>query len=134
MTNETPSYVKQNAIIGALLLVPFFLVVASNVLSHDNLSNSNGWKIAFFTLLVVLPAMAFLLNAATFIKWVSDRKKGFWKSLFDFGHNWPTLLIGGLALLIFLFVPFHDSVHCVTGNPVSELRNWHDTWHCIQTG
>ncbi len=134
MSNETPYYLKRNAIIGAVLLAPFFIVIASNVLSHNSLANSNGWMRFFFTLLVILPAIAFFLNAATFIKWAHERKTSFWKSLFDFSHNWPALLTAGLALLIVLFVPFHDSTHCVTGNPITELRKWHSTLHCIQTG
>jgi hypothetical protein len=134
MTHETPSYVRRNAIIGAALLAPFFIVIASNILSNHHVASSTAWNRFFFALIVILPGLAFLLNVATFLAWATHRKIPFWKSLFDFYHNWPTLLTAGLALVIVAFVPFHDSAHCVIGNPITEAQNWHHTWGCIQQG
>jgi hypothetical protein len=135
MSNETPYYVKRNAIIGAGLITPFFVIVFSRVLQNNtHISTSVVWQSSLLITLVMLPFIAFLLNLATFLKWSHQRKKTFWKSLLDFRHNWMMLAIGGLGLLIFLFVPFHDSAHCVTGNPVRELRNFSQTVRCIQNG
>ena len=134
MKNETPVYLKRNALIGAVLLVPFWIVIAVNSLNQHAVGDSTVWKRTLWVLLVILPAAAFLLNVGTFMKWAVERKVPLWKSLFDVSHNWPMLLIAGLGLAITLFVPFHDSVHCVTGNPIQELQNWHDTWRCIQKG
>jgi hypothetical protein len=134
MAHETPNYVKRNALIGALLILPFFIFVIANSLTNHGLVISNSMKQLFLFLIVGLPAIALVLTIVTFVKWASERKAPFWKSLIDIRHNWPMAIVSALALLIVLFIPFHDSVHCVTGNPIKELRNIRQTERCILNG
>lgn len=136
MTSETPNYVKRNALAGAMLLVPFVLVLLANatdkVLHNHTLYNSWLWSQTVLTIWVlVLPALALLLSFVTFVVWTKQRND-FWHSLIDIRHNWPMLLVGLAGLFIVALVFGHDSVHCITGNPIREMHNWHDTWQCIQ--
>lgn len=133
MIQEIPQNLKRNAIIGVFMLVPFFVVIASNVLTNDHLASSTSLNRVFFFLIFALPLVAFLLNAAALLKWAS-KSRSFWKSLFDFKRNWVTIVVAGLALLIAAFVPLHDSVHCLTGNPIKELHNPRQTLQCIKNG
>ena len=138
MKQDVPDYMKRNAIIGAILLAPFFIVIVTNSLISHDLPSSLAWQRLFWVLLVLLPLVAFALNISTFLRWTSMRRRreniSFWKSLFDVRHNWLTLITAGLALLIALFVPFHDSTHCITGNPVNEATHLHQTFNCIRQG
>lgn len=131
MKNETPIYVKRNSAIAASLITPFFVLIVVNSLFHHALDFTNSWKRLFTWLIIGLPAVALILSLVTFIKW-SARQKSIWKSLFDFRHNWLLVIPGGLALLIVLFVPFHDSGPCLAHSPVKELRNFSNTVRCIQ--
>lgn len=130
MNNQTPNYVKRSSAVSAALIAPFFVLIIINSVSNHALDFTNSWKSSFVALLIGLPAIALIICAAAFIKW-AGQQKSFWKSLIDLRRNWLLLIPGGLALLIVLFVPFHDSAHCVSGNPVKELRNFHDTVRCI---
>jgi len=137
MKNETPSYMKRSALLGSIMLLPFWAVVIINSLNNHSIPSSHDWELTYKLLLVGLPVIAFLLNIAAFWRWVATRHKlgtSYLKSLFDFRHNWTVLVVAGLGLLIALFVPFHDSVHCLTGNPVRELHNPHQTLQCILRG
>ncbi|MGH7156676.1 MAG: hypothetical protein ACREGG_00965 [Candidatus Saccharimonadales bacterium] len=131
MSQQTPYYVKRNSVIAGVLISPFFALVIVNSLINHALNFTNNWgRLALF-LLVGLPAIAFILCSATFIKW-SQTRKSFWKSFFDLRRNWLMLVPGGMALLIVLFVPFHDGTHCVRGNPIQEIRHFHQTITCLQ--
>jgi hypothetical protein len=80
---------------------------------------------------VLLPSLAVLLSSITFALWVHANKRTRLKSFMDIRHNWVMVLpiILGLGLLFLVF--FHDSIHCVTGNPIRELRSPRDTLQCI---
>jgi hypothetical protein len=135
MKNETPNYMKRSALAGVAMLLPFPIVIAINSLSDHTLLDSHVWKPFYLLLLVALPAVAFLLNSLTFWRWSAERRKtgtGLFRNLFDVRHNWSVVIVAMLGLLFALFIPFHDSVHCVTGNPIRELHNPHQTWQCIQ--
>jgi hypothetical protein len=134
MKNEMPSYLKRNPLIGTALLLPFWIILAANALYPQAVGSSSDWKRTLWVLLVIFPAAACLLNLGTFLKWTTERKAPLWRSLLELHYSWPAVLLASLGLLISLFVPFHDSVHCLTGNPVHELQNWHATWQCIQRG
>ena len=134
MKNQTPQYVKSNALISTLLIAPFFIVILTRVLQNNDFSNSDVWRSSLYITLVILPLAAFILAAYTFLKWSHDQKRSFWKNLLDIRRNWLITFVGGLALLIALFVPFHDSTHCITGDPIREARNISQTWQCIQKG
>ncbi len=138
LMNETPAYIKRNSIIGGVLLAPFCLVVASGVLQNQQLMNTRAWVALASVALLVLPGLGFVLNASSYIKWFFDKsiqkKRGIFSRLLDVSHTWPMVLAGGIGLLLFLFVPFHDSVHCVAGNPVRVAHNPNQAWQCINNG
>jgi hypothetical protein len=134
MKNQTPQYVKRNALISTLLIAPFFIVILSRVLQNNDFSNSDVWRSSLYITLVFLPLAAFMLATLTFLKWSHDQKQSVWKNLLDIRRNWLITFVGGLALIIALFVPFHDSTHCITGNPIREVANISQTWQCIQKG
>jgi len=136
MINETPKYVKNSALAGAAMLAPFFLLVTAASLDK-NLRHSFLWSFpVLFIFFVVLPVLAFLLAATAFTGWLIERRKQDHKSwaseLFDLHRNWHLLSVLIVGLGIVGLVYGHDSVHCITGNPVREARNWHQTWQCIQ--
>lgn len=142
MAHETPRYIKRNALVGAVLLVPFMLALLANsldTLTHgQQLYNSWLWRTPVLALWVLwLPlaaAVLTLLSLVTFMiqsraQYQSGEKRGI---LADIGVSWPLLAVALAGLFVVAAVFGHDSVHCVTGNPVHELQSWHQTWHCIQ--
>jgi hypothetical protein len=132
MESETPRYVKRNAAISAVLLLPFFVVVFSRIAQNNAIKSGSVWQSSLYITLVFLPLAAFVLSVFTFLKWSRARHLSPLKSLLDFRRSWLLATIGALALVITLFVPFHDSTHCITGNPIRELHNPSQTWRCIQ--
>ncbi len=140
MTHETPRYSKQGSLAGAVLLLPFFSALAANGLNkvfynHD-LFHSWLWSDPILLVWVILlPSLALIVSGVTFLRWSTDRRKhgrtSSWKLLTDWRHNWPMLTVLLVSLGILSMVFFHDSVHCVTGNPIREVRNLHDTLMCI---
>jgi len=134
-----PRYLKHNARVGAWLVAPFFLFVILNNLSNQRLHDSLLWHTDFlFMWLILLPAVAILLNTAALLRWLRSRRRetgqATWKLLADWRHDWPALAVMLIGLGILALVFGHDSVHCVAGNPFHELRDWHSTWQCVQRG
>lgn len=136
MTHQTPSYVKKSSIIGGLLLLPFFLLIIAAGLD-DNMRNPTIWNyhvlLIFF---VALPILALFLTITALVSWLVERKQheheNWFRALFDLRRNWPLLSVIVVGLGIIGLVFGHDSVHCATGNPIRELHNPSQTWHCIQ--
>ena len=138
MTHETPNYVKYSSLVGGSMLLPFFLLVAAQAIDK-NIRNSSLWHYhALFTCFVILPALACILAATAFISWLAERHhqehKSWLQELFDIRRNWPLLAVAVIGFGIIAMVFGHDSVQCVTGNPIRELRNFHQTTQCIQQG
>lgn len=136
MTNDTPKYVKTSTHIGAALLVPFFALVVAHSLD-SNMQQSVFWHYhVLFTFFVILPALAFLLTAVAFISWIVERHQkthASWLSeILNLRRNWSLLAVLILGLGIVGLVYGHDSVHCVTGNPMREVRNFHQTTVCVE--
>lgn len=135
--HDTPAYVKRNSMIGAALAVPFFLVVASG-LTHNEGRALSGWSSFVAGLcLIGMPAVAVVLNAGSYVTWFSapaQRSKSVLGRFADVRHTWPMLLAAGVSALLLAVVLFHDSTHCLAGNPVRELHNPHQTWQCITSG
>jgi len=139
MVHNTPTYIKRSSLAGAVLLLPFFMFVVLNSLTNHALNNSTLWQRGvLFTWIILFPSVALLINAMAFVVWLihtpGRQKAKLWSRLFDVAQSWPMLLISVLAVGILAVVFFHDSVHCVTGNPISELQNWHTTLRCIRQG
>jgi hypothetical protein len=132
MKNETPSYVKRNAAISILLLLPFFTIIFLNSLSLISTSGGFALQSLLYAALVFLPLYSMTLCAATLGRWSRERKVGYWKGFTDLRRSWLILGIGVLAFLIGIFVPFHDAPKCLNSNPIKEIRNLSETWHCIQ--
>lgn len=139
MATTMPDYMKRNALLGAWLVAPFFLLLAIHAVAGNRLEHSWFWHThVLFAWLVVLPGLAIIFNLQALLRWVLRRRQethaSIWNVLADFRRNWPALgiIIIGLGILALVFG--HDSVGCVTGNPVRELRNFHQTWQCVQQG
>jgi hypothetical protein len=138
MTNDTPKYVKNSAIIGAALLVPFFILITAHSLD-SSMQNSVFWHFrVIFTFFVLLPSIAFLLTTVALISWLVERhkqeKKSWFSELFDLRRNWHLLAVLVVGLGIVGLVYEHDSMQCVTGNPVREAGQMHRTLRCIEQG
>lgn len=143
MKNETPNYIKLNSVIGAALLLPFFAALIANgsdrLIFNQDLYHSWLWHTpVLFTWVLALPAAAALLTLISLVLYSRQhgrsQRTGWLKGLLDFRRNWPLLLVAIIALGIVGMVRFHDSVHCVAGNPAKEIGNWSRTWQCIQQG
>lgn len=143
MKHDTPNYVKWNSTIGAVLLLPFFAALAANglnrVIYDRDLYHSWLWRTpVVFTWVLVLPVAAALITLISLLVYLYQRERsqhtGWIKGLLDFRHDWPLLLVAILAVSIVGMVRFHDSVHCLTGNPVRETTHFSRTWRCIQAG
>jgi len=137
MAMDTPYYVKRSAVVGSALVAPFFIFLALNGIMHNRLQHSWVWNSWFlFVWLILLPAIAALANIQALVR--SRQAAGTAQNKRAVGvtarSSWPALTILLVSLGILGIVFFHDSVHCVTGNPYRELHNWHATWQCIQNG
>ncbi|HET9721549.1 MAG TPA: hypothetical protein VFP32_00780 [Candidatus Saccharimonadales bacterium] len=132
MKNQTPDYVKRNSIISGILIAPFFIFVIVNDLDNHKLPSTPGWNVLYLSMILGLPVAAMILSVVTWVKlaW-SDKKR---RSFLNLRLSWPIITTTVLALIIVLFVPFHDSTHCVAGNPIKEARNFDQTWHCVWRG
>jgi hypothetical protein len=143
MQNETPHYVKQAGLAASLLVAPFFLALIANsvdnLLFGHNLYNSWVWNTPVLaTWILLLPALALVLSGGSLLRLIVwDRQAGqasLAKRMFDTKHSWPVVLPLVVALGILCLLAFHDSAHCLVGNPVRELRNLHQTRQCITNG
>lgn len=137
LAKNTPVYIKRTTLLGAWLVAPFFILVILDSLLHNRLQHSWVWHTpALFIWLVLLPSIAAALCVAALLRWTHTRRrethKSSWKALADIRSNWPLLGIIIIAIGIIGLTFFHDSTHCVTGNPIRELHNPHDTLQCIE--
>jgi hypothetical protein len=131
-TRETPAFVRRNSVISTILLAPFFVIAITNDIDAHRLYNTWLWSAGvLFTWIVLLPVLGMALSATTLFFWLRTNKRSWRQSLLDLAHNWMILLPIVLGLGILFLVFFHDSVHCVAGSPVRELRGAHATLHCI---
>ncbi len=133
LSRETPRFVQRNALVSGLLFVPFFAIATANDLVAHRLYHTWLWSFdVLVAWIVLLPAFGLLLSTATLFAWLRLNKRSWWQSLRDIAHNWMMLLPILLGVGILSLVFFHDSVHCVTGNPVRELHNPHATLRCVE--
>ncbi|MDB5175243.1 MAG: hypothetical protein JWM81_101 [Candidatus Saccharibacteria bacterium] len=133
--NTTPEYVRRNTQVSLLLLLPFIIVIIMNELRPDALPQSRLSVDILQFLVAGLPALAFIICAATLSVWVlaqhRQQRTSLLRSLQDVSHNWPLIAIGTFGLMMAVFIFGHDSVHCFAGNPVKEVRNISTTLQCL---
>ena len=143
MLHETPSYVKRNALLGGLLLVPFMTALVANsldkLLYNHSLYSSWLWHAPILAIWVLwLPLGAVLIAsfslAVFLLRRVQSSPHSRFKILFDIRQDWPLIMVAAGALLILAILFGHDSAHCIAGNPIREIRNPQQTWRCIQQG
>ncbi|MBK5225402.1 MAG: hypothetical protein JJD96_02350 [Thermoleophilia bacterium] len=137
LMNDTPKYIKLGGLLAGIMLIPFSLAVIANTLDqaiyNETLYGSRLWDAPILkTWALILPGLALFVAMASYILYVATSGENKWfKRIIDLKHAWPVILTGLFALSVLFFVFFHDSAHCVTGNPVHEIQNWHQTWQCI---
>lgn len=139
LTHETPAYVRRNSLISLLLFVPFFALVFINDVTAHGLYHSWIWSVnVLFTWILILPAIGLGLSLITFTIWLrnshSQQHRSWLSSIRDIRHSWSMLALIVVGLGILSLVLLHDSVHCVTGNPLQELHSIKNTLQCIQRG
>ena len=143
MIHDMPRYIKRNALVGGILLLPFVLALVSNglheLVSGQPLYHSWLWQVPALALWALyLPLLAALIGLTTWIRFLvqhAHRRPRSWiQAVLDIRYTWPIVLttLGGLFILAVIFG--HDSVHCVIGNPIHEVQHWHNTWQCVQQG
>jgi hypothetical protein len=141
MTQQMPTYVKRNALISTGLILPFTLVLLANgldkILNNRTLENTWLWHTSALAIWVLwLPAAAAIMALISFLTLIIQRGKAThtspFRQLLNIRYSWPLIITGLAGLCIVALVLGHDSVHCLTGNPVRELHNWHQTWQCVQ--
>ena len=140
MRTERPPYMKQTGLAVAGLIAPFFLIVTTNVLAKSmygrELNDTWLWsKPALMTWALVLPGLAMLFAAVSYVRFAFAKGDAHWlKRALNVRLSWPVVLPGIAALGILLLVAFHDSVHCLVGNPVRIAHNPHQTLQCVNRG
>ena len=131
-TMHQSALIKRSSIISGALLLPFFAALTANsldkTLRNQTLYHSSLWSMPWLALWVLyLPLMAGSVAVAGIIIALLRNRSQNTPSI----ATWPLIGIAIIAMAIVGMVFFHDSVHCVTGNPVRGLRNLHATLSCI---
>lgn len=141
MAHESPKYVWRNGLIGGAMLLPFFVAVTANsvaeLVNHHTLYSSWLWSMPVLGIWIVwLPLAAAILCLTSLLAFMPHQMKakhaGSLKALLDIRYNWPLTLVTIVSFFILGLAFFHDSVHCITGNPVREIHNPSATLHCIE--
>jgi len=115
--NHMPTYAKGGMLTGAVLLLPFFVLITMNVIHPlgDSLK-SLGYIGVFILPVVVLGFSLSLLTQLLVTKKLSLNLK-------QVQSNWVLFVVPVLALGMVIFAFGHDSVHCITaGNPHQVIR------------
>lgn len=143
MAHEMPRYVKRNAVLAGLLLVPFAAALTANgmdkMFHNQTLYQSWLWHTPALALWVLwLPAAALLVALGSLMVYIFRRSRAMATKpdhrTADVMRTWPLVLMAVVSLGIIAIVFGHDSVHCLTGNPIHEVQHWGQTWHCVQDG
>lgn len=138
MRSETPRYIKRNALLSSVLLLPFLAVLAANgldkLINNRDLYNSWLWHAPVLRIwIIILPALAFLFVAASYIAFIikgSSSKQSWFKKMFDIRHMWPIILPGLIAFGVLFLVEFHDSTQCWVQTPGHLMTHISQTWQC----
>ena len=143
MMHDMPRFVKRNAIAAGLMLIPFTFAVIMNTfdqaLYHQTLYQSWGWSMPVLMVWALwLPALAVVLSGISLVYYIvqrtRDTKQTVRRVVLQAQYFWPLLAAFCASLFLLAMLFGHDSVHCVTGNPIHELYRWRETLLCIQHG
>jgi hypothetical protein len=140
LTHETPSTVKKAGVLSGVLLLPFFGALIANEVSQTffghALYQSWLWRTPVLTAWVlILPAAAFAVTGVVYAAFVlRGHGRPLLAHALDIKRLWPVMIALFCGLSILLMLGLHDSVHCITGNPIRELHNPHDTLQCVNDG
>jgi hypothetical protein len=132
-TMRESSFIKWSSITSAALLLPFAAALMANTLDtllrHQTLYNSWLWHTPMLAVWVLyLPLLAGAIGIISLVV-------ALWRIHTTRKHTlsvWPLAAVCLVTLGILGVVFLHDSVHCVTGNPIKEIRNAHTTLRCIE--
>lgn len=141
MAHEMPPYIKRNAVVSAVLLVPFVLALLAN--GADELTNNHTlyhswlWHMPVLAIWVLwLPLVATIIALTSLIVFLARQSRSehtsWFKQLFNTSHNWPLVLTAVAGLGIVALVQLHDATQCVVGNPIHEAHHLRQTWQCVQ--
>ncbi len=138
--NETPKYLNVTGAISGLLVMPFIAALVANsldrVINNHTLYHSWVWStpvIKFWVLYLPITAL-FIAAVSYLVYFIRQKRTPLLKRLLDIKHSWPIIIPAVFALGILFVLAFHDSVHCVSGNPFHEISNYHQTLQCIKRG
>lgn len=133
MMQQTPQYVKHGVVLNALLLIPFFVLIPLNIIHPLPVS----WSGVGYTGIFILPVIAFLIGVVTLAWWLfakNSRVHSFRSLLKRLDSHWPLFAAPIVALAIVAFAFGHDSVHCVTDDPVQAIGHLSQTTECMIRG
>jgi hypothetical protein len=117
--NQLPNYAKQGTAISAVLLIPFFILVAMNAIRPFTAS----WRQVGYIGIFILPVIALLIGVMTVAGLLASKKLSLnAKQLRQLSTGWAVLIVPILALLIVSFAYGHDSVHCVMDGSPSKIE------------
>ena len=138
MQSQTPRYIKRNAIVASIMLLPFLAALGANsldkLINNRNLNNTWLWQAPILRIwVIILPAIAFLFVVASYIVFViksSPSKQSFIKRMSDVRLIWPIILPGLIAFGVLFMVEFHDSVQCWVQSPTHLATHISQVWQC----
>ena len=136
--SEIPSYIKRNAVLAGIMLLPFLAALGANgldrLINNRNLYNTWLWHAQILRIwVIILPALAFLFMAASYLAFViksSSSKQSLIKRMFDVRHIWPIILPGVVAFGVLFLVEFHDSGQCLAYSPGHVVTHLGQAWQC----
>jgi hypothetical protein len=138
MQSEMPSYIKRNALLAGVMLLPFLAALSANsfdrLINHRDLYSSWLWHAPVLRIwVIILPSLALLFMAASYIAFViksSSSKQSWLKRVFDFRHIWPIILPALIAFGVLFLVEFHDSGQCWVHSPGQLITHLGQAWQC----
>jgi hypothetical protein len=129
--NQAPNYAKQGTLLSAALLLPFVIVITLNIIHPF----AGVWRTVEYISVFILPVVALVMGLAVLGRLLISHD--LWarvKSIKQLQNNWILLAVPLLASVIVTFAFGHDSVHCVTDNPLKAISHPAHTLECVTRG
>jgi hypothetical protein len=140
LMHETPGAVKKTGAFSGVLLLPFFGALVANEVSQaffgHALYHTWLWSMPVLTAwILILPAAAFIVAGITYLSFVATgHRRSVLTRILDIKRLWPVMVALLCGFSILMLLGFHDSAHCVMGNPIRELHNPRSTLQCVSNG